>query len=311
MKQTKVAVLTGGASNERPGSLRTGKFCAKQLREAGYDVHEIDVDDAVEKTLRRVKPDVAFIGGFGQGLEDGALQHTLETMGIPYTHSGVAASALAMDKYRSRELFRAQGLPVAEGRLIHRNEFDDRHPMDPPYIIKPNNEGSSVGVVLVKDTDSPVSTAPIDGVDWFMVEKYVPGLDLTAAIFENRGIGVCLFDTTADIYDAKLKKGIGLPCDRVVPAAIPDAIAQKCLHYAEVAHHALGCHIISRMDFRWDESRSEEGLVVLEVNTHPGMGSEETSIVKIFNYYGITPVQVCRTLVENPLNQRAGETSTI
>ena len=291
-----VAVLMGGPGAERKVSLSTGQECASALRHAGYSVVEIDAGTDLVKDLLRAAPDVVFNALHGRWGEDGCVQGLLEWMGLPYTHSGVLCSALAMDKDKTKQLFRSVGLPVVDNLLIARNELVGVHPMRVPYVIKPNNEGSSVGVYLVNvDAKTPPELSK-DMPDIVMVEAFAPGRELTTTIVGERALTVTdiLTDTWYD-YDAKYVEG---GSKHVVPAKLPDEIFQACLDYAAKAHEALGCRSISRTDFRWDETRGISGLILLETNTQPGMtptslSPEQAAVV------GISFSDLCCFLVED------------
>ncbi|GMG82348.1 D-alanine--D-alanine ligase [Paralimibaculum aggregatum] len=264
-----MAVLKGGVSAEREVSLVSGRECARALRHAGYDVAEIDAGHDVAAALDAARPDVVFNALHGRWGEDGCVQGLLEWLRLPYTHSGVLASALAMDKIRAKAVYAAEGLPVAEGRLASRAEIEAGHPMAPPYVVKPYNEGSSVGVhIVLEGANAPVRLSP-DEPETLMVEAYVPGRELTVAVLGERTLAVT--DIIAEgWYDYHAKYATG-GSRHVVPAAVPDAIAEACRAHALAAHRALGCRGLSRTDFRWDEARGAEGLVLLETNTQPGM----------------------------------------
>ncbi|SDX96364.1 D-alanine--D-alanine ligase [Citreimonas salinaria] len=271
----KVAVLKGGPSAEREVSLSSGRECAKALREAGHDVTEIDAGPDLAARLAELRPDVAFNALHGRRGEDGVVQGLLEWLRIPYTHSGVLASALAMDKARTKDIYRAAGLPVVDHVIAARDAVREGHVMDPPYVVKPNNEGSSVGVYLVREaSDGPPALADTMP-DTVMVEAFVPGRELTTTVMgasdgqPARALGVTdiLTDGWYD-YDAKYAEG---GSRHVCPAEIPADIAALCEAHAIAAHEALGCRGVTRTDFRWDETRGREGLVLLETNTQPGM----------------------------------------
>ncbi|WP_285671123.1 D-alanine--D-alanine ligase [Paralimibaculum aggregatum] len=268
-RTSRVAVLKGGVSAEREVSLVSGRECARALRHAGYDVAEIDAGHDVAAALDAARPDVVFNALHGRWGEDGCVQGLLEWLRLPYTHSGVLASALAMDKIRAKAVYAAEGLPVAEGRLASRAEIEAGHPMAPPYVVKPYNEGSSVGVhIVLEGANAPVRLSP-DEPETLMVEAYVPGRELTVAVLGERTLAVT--DIIAEgWYDYHAKYATG-GSRHVVPAAVPDAIAEACRAHALAAHRALGCRGLSRTDFRWDEARGAEGLVLLETNTQPGM----------------------------------------
>ena len=264
----RVAVLMGGLSAEREVSLVSGRECAKALRAAGYEVTEVDCGPDLPVRLTQLAPDVCFNALHGRWGEDGCVQGLLEWLRIPYTHSGVLASALAMDKAKAKEVYAAAGLPVVESVLATREEVAAGHVLKPPYVVKPNNEGSSVGVYIVREgANAPrlAETMPAT----VMVETYAPGRELTTTVMGDRALGVTdiITDGWYD-YDAKYKPG---GSRHECPARIPAEIEAACLDYALRAHRALGCRGVSRTDFRWDEARGLAGLILLETNTQPGM----------------------------------------
>ena len=265
----KVAVLMGGPSAEREVSLSSGRECAIALRGEGYDVTEVDAGPEVAQRLTELAPDVVFNALHGRWGEDGCVQGMLEWLRIPYTHSGVLASALAMDKDRSKRAFGVAGLPVVESTLAARADIEAAHVMAPPYVVKPNNEGSSVGIYIVREgANGPPMIAP-DLPDVLMVEAYVPGRELTTTVMGDRALGVT--DIVTDgwyDYDAKYKDG---GSHHVIPADVPGDISAACHEYALRAHRALGCRGVTRTDFRWDEDKGLDGLILLETNTQPGM----------------------------------------
>ena len=265
----KVTVLKGGPSAEREVSLSSGRECATALRDAGYDVVELDAGPDVVDRLAETSPDVVFNALHGRWGEDGCVQGILEWMGLPYTHSGVLASALAMDKERSKAAYRAAGLPVADSGLFDTDEVRTRHVMTPPYVVKPYNEGSSVGVYLVMSQANTPPQLSDDMPARVMVEAFVPGRELTCSVMGDRAMSVTeiLTDGWYD-YDAKYKTG---GSRHVCPAETPQEIYDACMDYALRAHQALGCRGVSRTDFRWDESKGLAGLILLETNTQPGM----------------------------------------
>jgi D-alanine-D-alanine ligase len=267
--RARIAVLKGGRSAEREVSLVSGRECAAALRQEGYDVVEIDAGPELASALAEARPDVAFNALHGRWGEDGCVQGLLEWLAIPYTHSGVLASALAMDKTRAKAVFAAAGLPVAESLLTSRDAARAAHPMDPPYVIKPVNEGSSVGVYLVTDGANGPAQLGDDMPATVMVEAYVPGRELTTTVMGDRALAVT--DIIAEgWYDYHAKYSPG-GSRHVVPADLPAKITAACFDYARRAHEAIGCRGLSRTDFRWDESRGLEGLILLEINTQPGM----------------------------------------
>ena len=265
---SRVAVLMGGLSVEREVSLSSGRECANALRVAGYEVVELDAGHDLPARLAEIKPDVCFNALHGRWGEDGAVQGLLEWLRMPYTHSGVLASALAMDKARAKEVYAAAGLPVMPSLLVARDLVEAGHVLPPPYVVKPNNEGSSVGVYIVRSgSNAPRLAATMP--DLVMVESYAPGRELTTTVMGERVLGVTdiITDGWYD-YDAKYKTG---GSRHELPANVPADIAAACLDYALRAHRALGCRGLSRTDFRWDETRGLAGLVLLETNTQPGM----------------------------------------
>ncbi len=264
----RVAVLMGGLSAEREVSLSSGHECAQALRVAGYEVVEVDCGPDLPARLRDINPDACFNALHGRWGEDGCVQGLLEWLRIPYTHSGVLASALAMDRARAKEAFAAAGLPVLQGVIASREAVEAGHVLAPPYVIKPNSEGSSVGVYIVHPgSNAPrlAATMPAE----VLVETYAPGRELTASVLGDRAL--CVTDIITDgWYDYEAKYTTG-GSRHVVPAEIPQEITAACLDYALRAHRALGCRGLSRTDFRWDETRGLAGLVLLETNTQPGM----------------------------------------
>ncbi|MFV0361148.1 D-alanine--D-alanine ligase [Tropicimonas sp.] len=291
-----VAVLMGGPSAEREVSLSSGHECAAALRGEGFQVTELDAGPDLAARLAGLRPDVAFNALHGRWGEDGCVQGLLEWLRIPYTHSGVLASALTMDKERTKAAYRAAGLPVAESRLACAAEVRARHVMEPPYVVKPYNEGSSVGVYLVHEAaNGPPQLSP-DMPEIVMVEKFAPGRELTTTVMGDRALTVTdiLTDGWYD-YDAKYKPG---GSRHVLPADVPQEIFDACLDFALRAHKALGCRGISRTDFRWDEARGRDGLVLLETNNQPGM--TPTSLApEQAAHCGIGFGALCRWLVED------------
>lgn len=291
----------GGPSAEREVSLSSGRGCADALRVAGYEVVEIalgpDEGASLPARLAEARPDVVFNALHGRMGEDGRVQGLLEWLGYRYTHSGVLASALAMDKTRAKQVFREAGLPVVESVLASREDVRAEHLLPPPYVVKPNDEGSSVGVYIVREGDNapPLSDNMPDEV---MVEAYAPGRELTTTVLGDRALGVTEIVTDGWYdYDAKYSAG---GSRHVVPAEIPDEITWACLDYALRAHDALGCQGLSRTDFRWDDTRGLDGLVILETNTQPGMtptslAPEQAALV------GIDFPALCRWIVEDAL----------
>ena len=293
----RVVVLKGGPSAEREVSLVSGAECAGALRRVGYDVVEIDAGSDLAARLQDAKPDAVFNALHGRWGEDGCVQGMLEWMKIPYTHSGVLASSLAMDKQRTKAVYRAEGLPVAEGLLASRDEVQASHPMDLPYVVKPYNEGSSVGIYIVQEgANGPARLAP-DAPDTLLVEQFIPGREMTTAVMGDRAMAVTDIIAETGWYDYHAKYSEG-GSRHVVNDGIPQDIRKACMAYALKAHQALGCRGLSRTDFRWDESRGLDGLILLETNTQPGM--TPTSLApEQASHVGLSFEELCAWLVED------------
>lgn len=292
----KVAMLMGGPSAEREVSLSSGRECAAALRGEGYDVIEIDAGRDLAERLKEAAPDVVFNALHGRWGEDGCVQGLLEWLQIPYTHSGVYSSALAMDKERTKDAYRAAGLPVAASRLAGKAEVMAGHVLEPPYVVKPYNEGSSVGVYLVHEAANGPPQLSDDMPETVMVEAYVPGRELTTTVMGDRALGVTEILTEGWYdYDAKYSEG---GSRHVCPAELPEDITQLCLDYALRAHEVLGCRGVSRTDYRWDESRGAEGLLLLETNTQPGMTPTSLSPEQA-KQQGMSFGQFCAWMVED------------
>ncbi len=265
----KVAVLMGGPSAEREVSLSSGRECAAALVGEGIEVVELDAGPDLCARLQDIKPDVVFNALHGRWGEDGCVQGILEWLRIPYTHSGVMASALAMDKVRTKDNYAAKGLPVVAHEVISAAEARAAHPMAPPYVVKPYNEGSSLGVYIVPEgANSPAPLGP-EMPDLVMAEAFIPGRELTVTVMGDRALSVTDILTNG-WYDYQAKYAEG-GSRHIVPAELPEEIFEACLDYALRAHRALGCRGVSRTDLRWDESRGINGLFLLETNTQPGM----------------------------------------
>ncbi len=271
-----VAVLMGGFSSERPVSLSSGNACADALEGEGYKVTRVDVGRDIAAVLAELRPDVCFNALHGPYGEDGTIQGILEYLEIPYTHSGVLASALAMDKQQAKHVAKAAGIPVAEAKVMDRFDFGNKHPIKPPYVVKPVREGSSFGVVIVKENQAHPPQV-IGSSEWrygdeVMVERYVYGRELTCGVMGNVALGVTEVVPNGDTfydYDAKYAAG---GSTHVIPAQISPNIYQKIQSLALKAHLAMGCRGVSRSDFRYDDRFSENGEVIwLEINTQPGM----------------------------------------
>lgn len=276
MTKKHIAVLMGGFSSERPVSLASGAPCADALEAQGYRVSRIDVGRDVSQVLAALKPDVAFNALHGPFGEDGTVQGILEYLQIPYTHSGVLASALAMDKRQAKIVAAAAGIPVAPSMVMSRFDIGLEHPMEPPYVVKPVREGSSFGVVIVREGQAHPPQV-LGSPEWLygdtvMVERYIPGRELTCAVMGDKALGVTEIVPQGHAfydYDSKYVSG---GSKHECPAKISPIIYQKVLKLSVMAHEAIGCRGVSRSDFRYDDRLPEdEGLVWLEVNTQPGM----------------------------------------
>jgi D-alanine-D-alanine ligase len=298
-----VAVLMGGWSAERPVSLNSGKGCADALETRGYKVTRVDVGRDIAEVLTRLKPDVAFNALHGPSGEDGSIQGLLEILQIPYTHSGVLASALALRKDQAKTVLAAAGIPVAESVTVDRRDAARRHAMAPPYVLKPVSEGSSFGVVIVK-ADRIHPPQEVGRENWpygdeLLCERFVAGKELTCGVMGDRALGVIEVRVLSEEfygYDAKYAKGGSL---HVLPAEIKPKIYLEVQSLSVKAHRALGCRGVSRADFRWDEFKGEDGeLVCLEVNTQPGM--TETSLVPdMAAHAGISFAELVAWMVED------------
>lgn len=292
----KVVVLMGGPSAEREVSLSSGRECATALRDAGYDVVEVDAGPDVAARLIEIAPDAVFNALHGRWGEDGAVQGILEWLQVPYTHSGILASALTLDKQRTKDVYRKVGLPVVDSILASADDVRKAHVMRPPYVVKPFNEGSSVGIYIVaEDANGPPQLAD-DMPAEVMVEAFAPGRELTTTVMGDRALTVTDIITDG-WYDYHAKYAPG-GSRHVLPADIPQDIFDACMDYAVRAHDALGCRGISRTDFRWDEARGLDGLILLETNTQPGM--TPTSLTpEQAAHVGITFPQLCGWMVED------------
>jgi D-alanine-D-alanine ligase len=299
-----VAMLMGGLSSEREVSLRSGDACAAALEGEGYRVTRLDVGRDVAARLAEIRPDMCFNALHGRYGEDGCIQGLLETMAIPYTHSGVLASALAMHKERAKAVLRAAGVPVAESRIVSREEAARGHAMPPPYVLKPPTEGSSVGVFIVRE-DQANPPQELHSADWalgeeLMVERFIPGRELTCAIMGDEALGVIEIRPAQGLsfYDYESKYAPG-GSDHVLPAPLSPNVYQLVRKLSLAAHRALGCRGVSRSDFRYDDRPGGSGdMICLEVNTQPGMTA--TSLVpELANHSGRSFGELVRWIVED------------
>jgi D-alanine-D-alanine ligase len=295
----RIAVLMGGWSAEREVSLSSGRGVAEALRGRGYDVVEIDPPRDVPALVAALtpKPDVVFNALHGRGGEDGHVQAILDLLGIPYTHSGLLASALAMDKHLAKAVFRAAGLPVADGRIANRDEIVAGAVYPAPYVVKPINEGSSVGVIIVRPGENR-SIAHHEIQERMLVERFIPGRELTVAVMGDRALGVIEILAQGTWYDYEAKYAAG-GSQHVIPAAIHPQAYERAMAIALEAHGALGCRGITRADLRYDDTQGEPGqLYLLEINTQPGM--TPTSLVPdAGRHFGISYADLVTWMVEN------------
>jgi D-alanine-D-alanine ligase len=296
----KVVVLMGGPSAERDVSLSSGRECAAALRVSGCDVIEIDAGVDTSATLavqlQDIAPDCVFNALHGRWGEDGCIQGMLEWLRIPYTHSGVLASSLTMDKQRTKEVYAANDLPFMHSVIATRDEVEAAHVLPPPYVVKPFNEGSSVGIYIVGENPNGPPQLAIEMPQHVMVETYAPGRELTTAVMGDRALTVTdiITDGWYD-YHAKYAEG---GSSHVIPADLPSEIFDACMDSALKAHRVLGCRGLTRTDFRWDESRGLDGLILLETNTQPGM--TPTSLApEQADKMGISFPDLCRWMVED------------
>ena len=300
-----VVVLKGGISVEREVSLRSGEFCARALIEAGYKVSELDVTERVmprlAQAIAEIKPDVVFMALHGKFGEDGIVQGLLELMAIPYTHSGVLASSLAMNKAMAKAVLAAAGVPVAGGRLIARHEAARAHALERPYVLKPNDGGSSLGVFIVRE-DMEHPPQELSSAEWsygesLLAEPFISGMELTCAVMGDRALDVIeiLQDNRFYDYEAKYSEG---GSRHVLPARLKPKIYQDIQKLSLAAHRALGCRGVSRADFRYDDKSEDGVLICLEVNTQPGMTG--TSLVpELAAYAGMSFPELVRWMVED------------
>ena len=299
---TRVAVLFGGMSAEREVSLSSGRQVIAALRVAGYDVTPVEVGSDLAAVLRALdpRPDVVFNALHGRFGEDGAIQGVLDWLAIPYTHSGVRASAVAMDKAAARAVFQAAGLPVARGAVIAVATLEHADPFPFPYVIKPINEGSSVGVEIMRDGGNRRAEVAANwrfGPD-ALVEEFIPGRELTVGVMGDQALDVTDITSTNLFYDYEAKYAEG-GSRHIIPAAIHPAIYQQAKDVALAAHRALGCRGATRSDFRYDDTAGEPGrLILLEVNTQPGL-TPTSLLPEQAAHHGVDFPSLCAWMVEN------------
>lgn len=300
----KVTVLMGGSSAEREVSLASGANCAAALKEAGYEVETLDANMDLHMLIHEIgkrAPDVIFNALHGRNGEDGNIQGALNLMKIPYTHSGLMASAVAMDKPVAKLLFAQVGLRVPDGRLLSRKELLKGDPMPRPYVVKPFNEGSSVGVTIIREGDN---VRPFDGIDWpfgdlVLVERFIPGRELTVGVMGEKAMAVTELRPKSGFYDYKNKYTEGMT-EHLIPAPVPAAVYAECQRMALAAHQVLGCRGVSRSDFRYDDTKGGgvSDIFILETNTQPGM-TELSLVPEQAKHLGISYPELCAWMVEN------------
>jgi len=302
---TRVAVLMGGLSAERAVSLDSGKACAAALRERGYDVAEVDVSRDMAALVKALtpKPDAVFNALHGRWGEDGCVQGLLELLQVPYTHSGVLASALAMDKQMAKVVVATAGVTSPEGVVIKAKDLGDSDPMQRPYVVKPVREGSSVGVRIVRkgDNQPPIAVSGWEPETDLLVEPYIAGRELTVGVMDDRALAVTEIRPLGDgfyDYDAKYSHDAKVAAVHVLPAEVPRTVYDEAMAASLAAHKALGCRGVSRSDFRYDDTHGQPGrLYYLETNTQPGMTS--TSLVpEQARYLGMSFPDLCAWMVE-------------
>ena len=299
---TQVAVLMGGTSAERQISLKSGQRCAAALQREGYDVIPMDADTHIAAKLQETRPDIVFNALHGGWGENGSIQGALEILGIPYTHSGITPSAIAMNKHISKRLFQAAGIPTPPHKLTTRQQAAKTHLMKPPYAVKPLDQGSSLGVILVTDKDAPPPAKLLEP-EWkfgdnIILEQFIPGRELTCGIMDNQPMEVIDIVTDTAFYDYRNKYTPGA-ARHILPAHIPPDIQQRIQEISLQAHRILGCRGISRADLRWDDTiPGTQGLFLLEINTQPGM-TETSLIPHMAEHAGIPYDQLVRWMVED------------
>ncbi|WP_334127366.1 D-alanine--D-alanine ligase [Sneathiella sp.] len=299
-----VAVLMGGWSAEREVSIRSGLACAEALKKSGYRVTPIDVGRNIAETLAEVRPDACFNALHGRYGEDGYIQGLLEIMGIPYTHSGVLASALAMDKPVAKTLFREAGIPVADGRVFTRQEIQEGATYPKPFVVKPLNEGSSVGVtIILEDENMSLQDLPWSFGDKVLVESFIPGREIQVAVMGDAALGAVEIRPLGRFYDYEAKYTDG-KAEHLMPAPLDPTDYEEALRLALLAHQTLGCRGVSRSDLRFDDTGEGRGkFYMLETNTQPGMTSLSL-VPEIAGYCGITFEELVCWIVEDASCER-------
>ena len=300
-----VAVLMGGWANERPVSLMSGRGVTEALESRGHRVTPIDMDRNVAARLADARPDVVFNALHGVPGEDGTVQGMMDLMGIPYTHSGLQTSVIAIDKELTKHALVPHGIPMPGGRIVRSAELYEGDPLARPYVLKPVNEGSSVGVAIVTEESNygnPIrrdATGPWQEFGSLLAEPYIRGRELTAAVLGDRALLVTELVPKSGFYDFDAKYTDGMT-EHVCPAQIPPEIEKLCLDYALKAHLLLGCRGTSRSDFRWDDEQGEDGLFLLETNTQPGM-TPLSLVPEQARHCGIEYAELVEIIIEDAL----------
>ena len=310
-----IAVLMGGPANEREVSLMSGNGVADALSSKGHQVTRIDLDQQVAARIAETRPDVVFNALHGVPGEDGSVQGMLDLMGVAYTHSGLATSVIAIDKQLTKMVLGPHGVPFPGGRIVTRDEIFERDPLPRPYVLKPVNEGSSVGVAIVTEESNygnPIAmdaAGPWQDFEELLAEPFIKGRELTTAVIDTpdgpKAFGVTELVIDAGFYDYEHKYTDG-KTTHVCPAQIPAQIANLCEHYALVAHKRLGCSGVSRTDFRWDDEQGEDGLFVLETNTQPGM-TPLSLVPEQAKHAGMEYADLVEAIIAEALRKRAPE----
>ena len=305
MKQLHVAVLMGGWSAEREVSLMSGKGVAEALEERGYRVTRIDMERNVAVEIARIQPDVVFNALHGTPGEDGTVQGMLDLMGVPYTHSGLVTSVIAIDKQLTKQALVPHGIPMPGGRMVLTEELYQHDPLPRPYVLKPVNEGSSVGVAIVTNESNygnPISReakGPWQEFPELLAEPFIRGRELTTAVLGETALAVTELKPRSGFYDYESKYTDGLT-EHVCPADIPEDVADACKRIACEAHRLLGCKGASRSDFRWDDSQGIDGIFLLEVNTQPGM-TPLSLVPEQARYVGMSYADLVEQIVQEAL----------
>ncbi len=305
-----VAVLMGGWSAERPVSLMSGEGVAKALESRGHRVTRIDMDRNVAARLAEAKADVVFNALHGVPGEDGTVQGMMDLMGLTYTHSGLATSVIAIDKQLTKQALVPHGIPMPGGHIVDSASLFEADPLPRPYVVKPVNEGSSVGVAIVTQDGnygSPIGRdveGPWQHFDQLLAEPYIRGRELTTAVLGDEALLVTELRPKSGFYDFDAKYTDGMT-EHVCPAEIPNEIGEACKAIALRAHQLLGCKGASRSDFRWDDTQGVEGLHLLEVNTQPGM-TPLSLVPEQAAKLGIDYAELVERIVEDALKQKQG-----